>query len=371
MSKPLAASRSPSPDRSSRGKWFRQGGWILIPAILVTALTAFYQIRLIDRARVAPRLGDGVHVESYGFDLASCTVPREFLAGSGLPKDGLARLDFPTVVPAAEAAAVKMASSHGKYLVSSDRVVGVAVGGIARAYPLRVLTWHEVVNDTLGGLAIAVTYSPNGDVASVFDRRTRGGEVLDLAFSGLVYNANLVLYDRRPSPAEESLWVQLLAAAIAGPRSGDTLAIVPFTVEHWGAWKERHPHTTVVRPDRAHVDQYGSEPYGNYYGNDVPPTFPMQAALSPDRTNKALVLGVLVGNERWVLPFSALSAMGTSGEIVRPIGGIPMKIVWRDGPPTMRLEALASDPALRAVVAVPAFQFAWHAMFPADSILAF
>jgi hypothetical protein len=332
----------------------------------VTALTAFYQIRLIGRARVSPRLGDGTHVETYGFDLESCTVPRPWLAGSGLPKDGLARLDHPAVVPAAGAAEVKMASSHAKYLVSSDRVIGVAIGGIARAYPLRVLTWHEVVNDTLAGVPIAVTYSPQGDVAIVFDRHTADGDVLELGFSGLVYNANLVLYDRRPTPSEESLWVQLLARAISGPRAGTTLSIVPFDVEQWGAWKDRYPHTTVVRPDRAFVDQYASEPYGNYYGNDLPPAFPMQARPPEDRRHKEPMLGVIVGTERAVVPFSLLSRLGPTGEIMRTIAGVPMKIVWREGPPTMRVERLS--PADGPVLAVPAFYFAWHAMFPEDPI---
>jgi len=344
----------------ARGRWFRHGGWVLIPAIVVTVLAGFYQLRLVNRARVAPRLGDGSRVETYGFDLDSLTVPREWLAGSGLPKDGIARLDFPTVVPAGEAAHVKMTSSHAKYLVSADRVVGVAWRGMARAYPLRVLTWHEVVNDTLGGLPIAVTYSPHTDAAVVFDRRVAGA-TLEFGFSGLVYNADLVLYDRAASPRDESLWVQLLARCVAGPRAGMELPVVPFVVDHWGSWRERFPQTTVVRPDPAFVDQYGTEPYGNYYGNDLPPSFPMASSLPEGSRRKEFVLGLVAGGDRGFVPFSTIAGSGTNGVAQGRLGNTLVRIGWRDRPPAMWV-----DEATEPIVAIPAFAFAWKAMFPDD-----
>ncbi len=164
---------------------------------MATAAFALYAAGVV-RRRAHP-IGDGRHVASYGFTLEPCLVPRALLVASGMPKDGLAALVDPPVWTGLQADAARV--GHGRFLVPSDRVVGVRLGGAARAYPLRMLVWHEVVNDTLGGVPIAVTYDPLCDSAVAFRREVRG-ETLAFGVSGLLFDSNLVLYDRRAAAGE-------------------------------------------------------------------------------------------------------------------------------------------------------------------------
>lgn len=135
-------------------------------------------------------------------------------------------------------------------LTDADTVVGVDVGGVARAYPLAVLTWHEVVNDTLpttdGDLPLLVTYCPLCRSAVVADR-TVDGSVARFGVSGYLYESDLVMYDT----ATDSLWSQVLARAIRGPRTGARLTLRPNTLATWGEWRSAHPDTEVLLPPPA------------------------------------------------------------------------------------------------------------------------
>jgi hypothetical protein len=243
----------------------RSGGWLVLLAVALVALLIWWMVVPVLRSS-SKAVGDGRNVASYGFDLSSFDLPRGQLVSAGFPKDGMPSLDDPAVMPGDEVAELNE-KHRGKYLVSDDRVIGVAVAGEARAYPLRVLNWHEVVNDTLGGVPIAVTYHPLCDSVVVFDRRV-GEEVLELGVSGLLWNSNLLMFDRRAGGKRESLWSQLLARAVAGPAAGGgratRLRVLPSSVAHWGDWRERHPGTTVVAPDPDLLKRYQRDPYGNY-----------------------------------------------------------------------------------------------------------
>jgi len=127
-------------------------------------------------------------------------------------------------------------------LRKDDAVIGVARAGEARAYPLRVLNWHEVVNDHLGG-PLLVTYCPLCRTAVTAERRA-GGDMSRFGVSGLLFRNDLVMYDE----ATDSRWSQLLATAIQGPLTGERLDLVPSTLTTLGAWRESHPNTTVLRP---------------------------------------------------------------------------------------------------------------------------
>jgi hypothetical protein len=222
---------------------FYAGGWVLM---LAGVLCLFVIGQWAYRIANAPRaIGDGEHVETYGYNLATTLVPRSQLMASGMPKDGLAAMVEPNVFTPAEAAAYskRIRKSHeGKFLVDKDRVIGVERNGEYRAYPLRIITWHEVINDTLGGEPILVTYNPLCDSTVVFDREV-GGQVREFGLSGLVYNSNLLMYDRQEDPNAESLWCQLQFRAVAGPAAarGLTLDVQPAVVTHWAAWRDAHP----------------------------------------------------------------------------------------------------------------------------------
>ncbi|HUK12917.1 MAG TPA: DUF3179 domain-containing (seleno)protein, partial [Thermoanaerobaculaceae bacterium] len=138
-------------------------GWLIGVALaLVTVAFGLHVASLLSH-RGSRAIGDGRHVESYGFSLAGLDVDRRLLVASGMPRDGLPALTDPPAWTTAQADAATTRES--KFLVPGDRVIGIRLGGQARAYPLRLLVWHEVVNDTLGGVPVAVTYNPLCDSA--------------------------------------------------------------------------------------------------------------------------------------------------------------------------------------------------------------
>ena len=203
-------SAPPTPDQRvpQRLLTFRGGGWVILLAAALVVTIIVWRTVIIINTPYAVTVGDGRNVETYGFDLSNCLVPREQIVAAGFPKNGMHTLNDPKVLTPDEALLLnqEMREQHlGKFMVDRQRVVGVSIAGETRAYAIKYLTWHEIVNDTLGGIPIAVTYNPLCDSTVVFDRRL-AGEVLDFGVSGLLYNSNLLMYDRRPDPASESLW---------------------------------------------------------------------------------------------------------------------------------------------------------------------
>lgn len=199
-------------------------------------------------------------------------------------------------------------------------VVGVERDGRARAYPLRVLDWHEIVNDDLGG-PIAVTHCVLCGSSVVIERIVDGAETV-FGVSGLLWQEALVMYDR----ATESRWSQLLATAIQGPQTGERLAVVDSTLTSWGEWRAAHPGTVVLlpppdsvpiaRPDRTHP--YFRSKY-NYEGEDQLIGYD---ADRPDAVDiRTLVIGVVDGDAARAYPFDAVRQAGVVNDQVgeRPV----------------------------------------------------
>jgi len=255
--------------------------WLFLAAAAFFLLVGYLQIRGIVRSGRIAAVGDGRNVASYGFDLTTCLVPRATLVAAGMPKDTLEPLNMQYLLTAAQVDSLN-AAERGKYLVPDDLVIGVVIGGVPRAYPTRVLDWHEVTNDTLGGRPIAVTWHPLCGSSVVFDRRV-AGETLTFGQSGLLTNSNLLLYDRRDDTADESLWSQLQARAVAGPAAGsvagpaagpagvrgDSLIVLPHVLTSWSRWRAAYPQTTVPLPDPSRRKSYARRPYGSYEGSDL------------------------------------------------------------------------------------------------------
>jgi hypothetical protein len=157
---------------------------------------------------------------------------REILSG-GPPKDGIPSIDKPTFKAAAE----------DRELTTKDPVIGLEINGDARAYPLRILIWHEIVNDVVGGMPVTVTYCPLCNSAIVFDRRVPP-HVLDFGTTGKLRNSDLVMYDRQT----ESWWQQFTGEAIVGTLAGTELKLVPARLESFGQFKTRYPGGKVLVP---------------------------------------------------------------------------------------------------------------------------
>lgn len=246
-----------------------RSGWVLIvAAAMIVAVVAWrFAVLAPQLQQHAHSRGDGRNVESYGFDLSHLRVPRELLVASGQPRAAWTALNAPRVMPAVDVTPETKLAGVRK-LRGLDRVIGVEINGEARAYPVWVLTWHEVANDTLGGTPILVTYSPLCDSAVVFDR-VIDGEIAEFGVSGLLYNSNLVMFDRRTSPEQESLWSQLGGAAISGPaaENAQELTVRSCSLTTWSVWREKHPRTTVVPPPhRARV--YIADAFLPYFGDE-------------------------------------------------------------------------------------------------------
>ena len=182
-------------------------------------------------------------------DFTKTSVDFAEIFSGGPPKDGIPSIDDPKFSPVAEI----------DYLGPQEPVVGLVINGDARAYPLRVLTWHEIVNDTVGGLPVAVTFCPLCNSAVVYDRRV-DGVATEFGTTGKLRFSDLVMYDRNT----ESWWQQFLGVGIIGEQTGKELKIVPSRLESWERFVARHPEGRVLVPGNPGIRSYGRNPYVGY-----------------------------------------------------------------------------------------------------------
>ena len=261
-----------------------------------------------------------------------CLIPTEQIFDGGVGQDGIPALDFPDVVAANAAPSL---------IHDTVRVIGIELNGVARAYPLFVLWWHEVVNDTLGGTPLLVSYCPLTGSGLAFDP-TIGGAPRIFGVSGLLLENNLIMFDRET----ESLWNQLLLGAQCGPERGKPLDPLPVIETTWGHWKDLHPTTTVTTHQTGFVRPYGEYPYGDYaqLHNDL--TFLPSSQWSRARPPKELVLGVRVGLFSAAYPFGVLDRLGPVGAVNDRLGSMPLLVTWVGAAQTAR----AFDRRLRGAV---------------------
>ena len=340
------------------------GLWVLAAGFVVAALAVSWHVTTLLGGHRSRAIGDGHTVASYDFRLAPATIPVAEIVATGMPRDGLPALDAPGHLTGAGLES-EAARGRRKLLVGSDRVIGVCVAGECRAYPLRFLVWHEVVNDTLADVALLVTYSPLTDSAIVFDRRA-SGEPRTFRVSGLLYNSNLLLYDRSPEPGGESLWSQLAMRAIAGPAvaAGLTLEPRPSTVTTWAVWTVDHATTTVLAPDPRLAAQYRRDPYSSYFGSDELrfPVAPLMPAGSLAR--KAPVLVVVEGGSFFAFPIERVAARaGRLGVWQTAVAGRPISIATAGNP---LIASATADDGL-PLVTLSCAAFAWYAFHPGDT----
>jgi len=347
------------------------GGWVLVLAALLVLAVVAWRVTAIVRQAKLVRVGDGSTVASYAFDLSTCLVPRVGIRAGGRSKDVTPVLMDPKVVSTAEVELINQDQrrrEHSKFLVDRERVIGVALRGQARAYPVRALAWHEVVNDTLGGVPIAVTYSYVCDSVVVYDRRV-GGETLELRNSGLFYNSIPLLFDRRPGGEGESLWCQLDGRAVAGPAAAAGTVLTPIAADLvlYRDWRLDQPATTALAADPARRGYYKREPLPGYLQSDEL-VFPVEPAAPTDRfANKTRVVVVEVGSRRMVYPVPVLEDLVDRDGFWRTeLAGVPLRF-HRSGPGAIRV---TPDPDSTPVDVRYAFWFAWYSIAPDDPVFA-
>ena len=204
--------------------------------------------------------------------------------------------------------------------LDEELVIGLELNGDARAYPVRLLSLHEVVNDTVGGRPVAVTWCPLCFSAIVFDRLVDGKE-LTFGVSGLLYYNNLVMYDHRT----ETLWSQVLGQAIKGALRGNRLEVVPSLITSWGEWKTEHADTKVLSAEEmGRKAEEIIDPYASYYTSGA------AGVTGWSNENdlleaKELVVGVQVGEEVRGYPFEVVHS---SGLINDRLNDIPLLLAF-------------------------------------------
>lgn len=259
-----------------------------------------------------------------GFDL-DCSIPSSQLYSGQVP-DGIPALTHPRLLSAVDAP---------RAYDDDDRVLGVVINGAARAYPLLILWWHEIVNDTLGGEPVLVTYCPLTGSGLAFDPRIRG-RVRNFGVSGLLYENNLVMFDRLSGGGTESLWNQLLMGAQCGAEKGTELRRVPVVETTWARWRELYPETSVLSKATGHTRNYGAYPYGNYDEPDNPTLLFPSSPWNPARPPKELVLGVRSGSASAAYPFGVLDTTAASIAVNDTVGGRPILVTFHHPSRTSR-----------------------------------
>jgi len=210
-------------------------------------------------------------------------IPVEEVFDGGPGKDGIPSIDNPKFKPLHEV----------NYLLDDDLVVGIKIGDEIRAYPHPILDWHEIVNDEIDGKQFSVTYCPLTGSAITWDRVIEGNRTT-FGVSGLLYNSNLIAYDR----ATDSYWSQMLLQAVHGPRIEKFVDLIPIIETSWTTWKELYPDSKVLSRETGFSRQYGNYPYGDYRESERL-IFPVS---NDDRRlhRKARVIGTLGKGDRRV-----------------------------------------------------------------------
>ena len=246
-------------------------------------------------------------------------VPHSIALGSivhgGPAKDGIPALTRPTVIPAAAA----------DYLDPGDIVLGLEMNGVARAYPLRIMNWHEIVNASLGGVPVAVTYCPLCGTGIAFDP-ILDGKALEFGVSGLLHNSDLLMYDRDTDTP--SLWQQALGTAVVGPRNETRLQILPLAHSRWDDWKAAHPASTVLSTDTGFGRNYSRDPYAGY--NQDEGLFFAVDGEKRDLPRKTWVYGLIHNGAARAYP---LDDIGANQALNDAVGGEAVLVVTGSGSP--------------------------------------
>jgi len=250
----------------------------MIYPVLVTALLLYFGQRTLHGAT------------NNGFDLSRSLIPVDEIHHGGPARDGIPAIDRPRFVSVGQT----------DYLQDRDRVLGINRNGVIKAYPIMILNYHEIVNDRFGREAIVVTYCPLCGTGMAFIASV-DGSVRDFGVSGLLYNNDVLLYDRESS----SLWSQLMKQAVTGPMRGTRLLQVVMSHTTWGDWRRRYPDTLVLSTDTGARRDYQRSPYVGYASSeDV--YFPM-GKIDRRYHPKEQVIGLSLGNNSKAYPFAELS----------------------------------------------------------------
>lgn len=275
------------------------------------------------------------------FDLSKHSVPLDQIVSGGPGKDGIPAILKTAFVQATEAT----------FLKDEDRVLGLSQGDEAKAYPIKILNWHEIVNDTIGGKPVVVTYCPLCGTGIGFEAAVQG-RPHTFGVSGLLYQSDLLMYDHQT----QSLWSQISMEAVAGPLTGSKLIHIFLEHTTWEEWRVAHPNTVVLSTKTGYFRDYDRDPYLGYAQNaDL--IFDTRH-FDPRYHPKEWVLGIAVKGTFKAYPFAELKKV--KGPLTDQINGQKVRILLNP----RALSASVTDADGRPMPSVMAFWFAWYAFHP-------
>jgi len=246
-------------------------------------------------------------------DFENTLVDLDEIQSGGPPKDGIPPVDDPQFDSVAEA---------NKWLNPREPVVVVSIDGETKAYPIQILTWHEIVNDSVAGTPVTVTFCPLCNATIVFDRR-KDGEVLDFGTTGRLRKSDLIMYDRQT----ESWWQQFTGQAIVGKMAGTVLDRLPASIVAYEDFRAAYPNSQVLSRRTGHSRAYGNNPYRGYDSIDDQPFLffdPVDKRLPPMER----VLDVSIGDTHKLYPFSVFK---TEAIINDQVEDMPVVVFSRQG----------------------------------------
>ncbi|MFZ5921906.1 MAG: DUF3179 domain-containing protein [Chloroflexota bacterium] len=247
-------------------------------------------------------------------DFSRHSVPYDEIFSGGPPKDGIPSIDDPKF---------ETITYADLWLGDREPVILVRVGDDARAYPIQVLMWHEIVNDEVGGLPLTITFCPLCNTAIAFERQV-GDRVLDFGTTGRLRYSNLIMYDRQT----ETWWQQADGLAIAGDLTGTQLAFYPAAIVAWSEFTQAYPEGKVLSRETGFVRDYGRNPYEGYDDVNSSP-FLYQGPPTPGRLlPMARVLTVDFSGEAVAYPYDTLAELSVVNDTV---GEREIVVLWQAG----------------------------------------
>lgn len=247
-------------------------------------------------------------------ELPAPTIDLGVLRSGGPPPDGIPSIDDP----------VFHAAATVDYLSPTDPVVSLEINGDARAYPLDIMLWHELVNDTVGGVPVSVAYCPLCNSVTVYER-TINGDVLDFGVSGLLYNSSLVMFDRQT----ETIWSHFTGQPLYGALGESELVALPATIAGFGAWAAEHPDGLVLSRDTGESRNYGANPYPGYDSVDSDP-FLFEGDVDGRYTAMTRLVGVQDSADGEAVAFPLLE-LRDSGVKTATLNGEQIAAFWAPG----------------------------------------
>ena len=246
-------------------------------------------------------------------DFSKALVDLSEIQSGGPPKDGIPAIDDPEFDSPADAA---------QWIDPREPVIVVSLNGETRAYPLQILTWHEIVNDSVGGVPVSVTFCPLCNASIVFDRRL-DGRVLDFGTTGKLRLSDLVMYDRQT----ESWWQQISGQAIVGEMSGKVLDRIPAAIVAFEDFRRAYPEAPVLSRRTGHIRAYGRNPYRGYDRVDDHP-FLFNHSVDERLPPMERVLNISIGSTHRLYPFSLLEKTPVIND---EVGSVPVVVLSRKG----------------------------------------